>query len=215
MKKVFDKLSRVDLIIVVVSLYLLGQIIADVTAFKMVEFWGITVPAGTFIYALTFTKRDLAHKQIGYKGTITLIWVAAIVNILMATYFVFTIYLPHPVWFEHQEAYRTVLGVVPRVVLASIVAEVVAQVMDTVIYQKWWDRFPKAPQWTRVLVSNAVAIPIDSILFTLIAFYGIFPISALWTMTWGQIVFKSALTILSTPMIYLIPQNPYFEVESL
>jgi queuosine precursor transporter len=210
MKKLFSKLSMTDLTIVVVSLYLLGQIIADVTAFKMVEIFGITVPAAAFIYALTFTKRDLAHKQMGYKSTITLIWAAAIVNVLMAAYFVFTIYLPSPVWFEGSEAYAMVLGIVPRIVLASIVAELFAQILDTIVYQKWWERFPKAPQWTRVLVSNFTAIPLDSLIFVFIAFYGTMPMFALWSVVWGQIIVKGGITLISMPMIYLIPQNPKF-----
>jgi hypothetical protein len=209
-KNLLSKLSMTDLTIIVVSLYLLGQIIADVTAFKMVEIFGITVPAATFIYALTFTKRDLAHKQMGYKSTITLIWAAAIVNVLMAAYFVFTIYLPSPVWFEHSSAYAMVLGIVPRIVLASILAELFAQLLDTVVYQKWWERFPNAPQWTRVLVSNFAAIPLDSALFILVAFYGIMPNQALFPLIWGQTLVKGAMTLISMPMIYLIPQNPKY-----
>jgi queuosine precursor transporter len=210
MKKNRKNLSKIDLTIIVVSLYLLAQIIADVTAFKMVEVFGFTVPAAVFIYALTFTNRDLAHKQLGYKSTITLVWAAAIVNVLMAAYFIFTIYLPSPVWFEHSEAYALVLGIVPRIVAASITAELFAQLLDTVVYQKWWERFPKAPQWTRVLVSNAFAIPLDSLVFVFIAFYGNMPMLALWAVVLGQMVMKMAITIVSLPLIYVIPQNPKY-----
>ena len=205
-----NKLSKTNKIIVVVSLYLLAQIIADVTAFKMIELFGFVIPAGSLIYALTFTNRDLAHKQLGYKATISLIWAAGVVNVLMAAYFMLSIYLPAPDWFPFAEEYALVLGIVPRIVTASIMAELVSQLLDTISYQAWWKRFPKAPQWTRVLFSNVVAIPIDSLLFGFIAFFGVYTMPELWQIVLGQMVFKAGLAVLSMPMIYLVPQNPEF-----
>lgn len=209
-----NKLDKTQKIIVVVGLYLLAQIIADVTAFKMIELFGLAIPAGSMIYALSFTNRDLAHKQIGYKGTITLIWAAGIINILMAAYFVMTIYLPSPDWFPFSEEYAIVLGIVPRIVIASIMAEMLSQILDTYVYQKWWEAKPNAPQWTRVLISNMVSIPLDSLIFGVIAFAGTYTVGQLVSLVTGQIVFKAALAVLSMPMIYLIPQNPEFAPET-
>ena len=205
------KLSEVSpqvLTIAVVSGYLLCQIIADVTAVKIVALWGFTFPAATFIYAVSFTMRDLAHKQLGKRATITLIWAAAIVNVLMALYFMLTIELPAPPFWSLQEAYASILGIVPRIVAASIAAELVSQLLDTEVYQRVWDRFPKAPQIFRVLASNAVAGPFDSLIFIFVAFGGTMPAAALWQLVLGQTLLKWALTIVSMPMIYLIPERP-------
>lgn len=207
-------MKKTRLTIAVVAGYLLCQIIADVTAVKIISFLGFTIPAATFIYALSFTMRDLAHKQMGKKATTYLIIVAGVVNVLMAAYFIFTIYLEPAVFWGGQEAYAATLGLVPRIVIASILAELVAQLLDTEIYQRFWERYPKAPQFTRVLVSNGVAAPIDSIIFVSIAFAGTMPIQALISLMIGQAVFKFALAIISMPMIYLIPQNPEYIPEA-
>jgi len=199
---------NITLVIAVVALYLMCQIIADVTAVKIVELWGLTFAGGTFIYAISFTARDLAHKQLGKKATVRLIWAAGIVNVLMAAYFVFILKMPYPVWWEGQEAMEMTLGIVPRIVGASIAAELVAQLIDTELYQLVWKRWPKAPQFVRVLASNGIASPIDSIVFVFIAFYGTMPFVALWGIVWGQTVWKWALALISMPSIYLIPQNP-------
>lgn len=202
-----SKVSPLVLTIAVVSGYLLCQIIADVTAVKVVALWGFTVPAATFIYALSFTMRDLAHKQLGKQATVTLIWAAAIVNVLMALYFVLTIKLPAAPFWGLQEAYANVLGVVPRVVAASIAAELVSQLLDTEVYQRVWDRFPKAPQIFRVLASNSVAGPVDSLIFIFVAFGGTMPVAVLWQLVLGQTLFKWVLAVISMPMIYLIPER--------
>ena len=202
-----NKLNNMYKIIVIVSLYLMGQIIADVTAFKMIDLWGIIIPGGTFIYALTFTIRDMAHKQLGYKNTLMLICMAGIVNVIMALYFMLTINLKSPVWFEYSEAYSIVMGIVPRVVAASIVAEIISQMIDTHVYQKWWERFPKAPQFTRVLTSNLVSLPIDSLIFGGLAFTGTMPFVALISVIVGQIIIKAIITVVTLPVIYTVPQS--------
>ena len=205
--KLFKK-NPVILVIAVVSLYLMCQIVADVIAVKIVELWGLTFAGGTFIYAISFTARDLAHKQLGKKATVALIWAAGIVNVLMALYFLLIIEMPYPAYWAGQDALAATLGIVPRIVAASIAAELVAQLVDTELYQWVWQRWPKAPQILRVLVSNGVASPLDSIVFVLIAFAGLMPMPVLWGIVWGQTVWKWALTVVSMPAIYLIPQNP-------
>ena len=154
------------------------------------------------------------NEQMGKKATTYLIIVAGVVNVLMAAYFIFTIYLEPAVFWGGQEAYAVTLGLVPRIVIASILAELVAQLLDTEIYQRFWERFPNAPQFTRVLASNGIAAPIDSIIFVSIAFAGTMPIQALISLMIGQAVFKFALAVISMPMIYLIPQNPEYMPKS-
>lgn len=196
---------KTKVIIGVVALYLMCQIIADVTATKIVDVFGITFPAGTFIYAISFTARDLAHKQLGKKDTLFLVGIGAVVNVLMALYFIMAIKLPYPAFWKGQVAYEQVLGIVPRIVIASILAELVSQVVDTVIYQYAWDR--KLPQYMRVLLSNIIATPVDSALFAVVAFAGIMPVPALIGLALGQTAFKLIITVVSLPMIYIVPQG--------
>ena len=208
-------MKKTNLVIAVTAAYLLCQIIADVTAAKMVEIFGLAVPAAVFIYALTFTLRDVAHKQLGKKTTVFLIITAGVVNVLMALYFSFTVALKPAGFWGNQEAYAMIIGVVPRVVTASILAEVASELIDTEIYQRWIERFPNAPQWSRVLVSNGISLPIDSVIFVGIAFFGTMPINALISVMVGQIIVKAVITIISIPMIYLVPTKKVYVEDGL
>ena len=207
-------MKKTNLVIAVTAAYLLCQIIADVTAAKMVEIFGLAVPAAVFIYALTFTLRDVAHKQLGKKTTVFLIITAGVVNVLMALYFAFTVALKPAGFWGNQEAYSMILGVVPRIVTASILAELVSELLDTEVYQLWIDKFPKAPQWSRVLVSNMVSLPIDSIIFVGVAFYGTMPVPALISVMVGQVTIKAVITVISMPLIYIVPTKPIYVAES-
>ena len=197
-------MKKTNLVIVLTAGYLLCQIIADVTASKMVDLFGIYVPAAVFIYALTFTLRDVVHKQLGKQTAVFMVLTAGVVNVLMAAYFMLTSALkPAPFW-GNQEAYNLILGVVPRVVGASILAEVVSELIDTEIYH----RIKHLEPWKRVLGSNAISLPIDSLIFVSVAFAGTMPLSALISVMLGQILLKAVITVISIPLIYVIPDKP-------
>lgn len=197
-------MKKTNLVIVLTAGYLLCQIIADVTASKMVDLFGIYVPAAVFIYALTFTLRDVVHKQLGKQQAVFMVLTAGVVNVLMAAYFMFTVWLkPAPFW-GNQEAYNLILGVVPRVVGASILAEMISELIDTEIYH----RIKHLAPWKRVLGSNAVSLPIDSLIFVSVAFAGTMPVAALISVMLGQILLKSIITVISIPLIYIVPDRP-------
>lgn len=197
-------MKKTNLIIVLTAGYLLCQIIADVTASKMVDLFGIYVPAAVFIYALTFTLRDVVHKQLGKQQAVFMVLTAGGVNVLMAAYFMFTVWLkPAPFW-GNQEAYNLILGVVPRVVGASILAEMVSELIDTEVYH----RIKHLAPWKRVLGSNAVSLPIDSLIFVSVAFAGTMPVAALISVMLGQVLLKSIITVISIPLIYIVPDRP-------
>lgn len=197
-------MKKTNLVIVLTAGYLLCQIIADVTASKMVDLFGIYVPAAVFIYALTFTLRDVVHKQLGKQQAVFMVLTAGVVNVLMAAYFMLTVALkPAPFW-QNQEAYNLILGVVPRVVGASILAEMISELIDTEVYH----RIKHLAPWKRVLGSNAVSLPIDSLIFVSVAFAGTMPVTALISVMLGQILLKSIITVISIPLIYVIPDKP-------
>lgn len=199
-------MKKTNLVIVLTAGYLLCQIIADVTASKMVDLFGIYVPAAVFIYALTFTLRDVVHKQLGKQQAVFMVLTAGVVNVLMAAYFMFTVWLkPAPFW-GNQESYNLILGVVPRVVGASILAEMVSELIDTEIYH----RIKHLAPWKRVLGSNAVSLPIDSLIFVSVAFAGTMPVAALISVMLGQILLKAVITVISIPLIYVIPDRQIF-----
>ncbi len=89
---------------------------------------------GTFIYPITFTLRDVAHKVVGKRNTRVMIVMAAVVNLFMAAYLSWTASVPSdPAW-GLGEAYSAILAPVWRIVIASIVAEVVSELIDTEVY---------------------------------------------------------------------------------
>lgn len=189
--------------------YVAAQMMADIASLKIITVFGRAVDAGTLVYPFTFTLRDMVHKLAGKQVARALIFAAAAINIIMAALFWVVSEWPGAPSAGDQMAFGDVLAPVWRIVLASIIAEVVSELIDTDVYQRWVDHFGSRLQWGRVLSSNAVALPIDSALFVFIAFAGDLPASTMWEIFWLNIIFKGAVTVISLPWIYLVkPQQP-------
>ncbi|MGI9096015.1 MAG: VUT family protein [Candidatus Limnocylindrus sp.] len=130
-------------VIVAVSNLLVDTFI-DLGAFGMLS-------AGTLTFGATFTLRDLAHQSsdragLGRTPVLAMIGVAAIANVAVAA----------------------IIGIPGRFLVASFGAILLSEGVDTEIYHALRSR-----SWlVRVLSSNAVSVPLDSIIFTVVAFAG-------------------------------------------
>ena len=193
--------------IVVISVYIAAQLLSDIGSLKIAWIAGFSIDAGTFIYPLTFTIRDLVHKQLGKAAARTIIVLAAVINLFMVVFFQFAVWLPQdPSWGLGKE-FETILGPVWRIVIASIIAEVVSELIDTEVYHLWVTRITRKFQWARVLASNAVSTPIDSLIFCWGAFGLALPSSTVWSIFLANVIIKGLVTVVSLPAIYLVKEK--------
>ena len=193
---------------IVSAAYIAFQMMADVASLRIVMIAGFSIDAGTFVYPFTFTLRDLVHKTAGIKAARVLIITAAVLNLIMAGLFWLTSILPPDMVIGPQEEFGLVLSPVWRIVFASIVAEVIAELVDTEGYRLWVEKVTHRYQWARVLVSNALSIPLDSLLFCWLAFGGALPDAVVWSIFASNVIIKGLTTIISLPGIYLVRENP-------
>src|SRR5690606_33450509 len=158
------------LAVIVVGAYVGAQVIADVTSLKLGTVAGRAVDMGTFVYPITFTLRDVAHKVLGRRAARTLVLTAAAVNVVMALYLQWAAAAPSDASYALGEEFSAVLAPLWRITLASIAAEVVSGLVDTEVYHWFVSRVTTRHQWARVAVSNAVSVPIDNVIFAVGAF---------------------------------------------
>jgi uncharacterized integral membrane protein (TIGR00697 family) len=193
--------------VLVVAAYVAAQMLSDVLSLKIALVAGFSVDAGTFIYPFTFTLRDMVHKLLGRAAARAVIVAAGVVNLLMAGLFAFAAWLPpDPTW-PLQREFVAILTPVWRIVVASIAAEIGSEFTDTEIYHLWVTRVTRRYQWARVLVSNSVSVPLDSLIFCWGAFGGQLPGTTVWSIFWANVLMKGAVTLVSLPGIYLVPET--------
>lgn len=199
------------------GIYVAAQMLADIASLKIAVVGGLAVDAGTFIYPITFTVRDMIHKRLGKSAARTVIVLAAGINLAMAGFLWLVSVLPaDAAWAAWEganvtvnDAFTRVLAPAWTIVLASIAAEVASELIDTEIYHLWTSRITSRFQWSRVLVSNAASVPVDSLIFSWLAFgwgFGM-PAPQVWEIFWFNVAVKGAVTLASLPGIYLVREG--------
>lgn len=192
------------------SLYVTSQLVANILSTKiaLIPFINLAVDGGTIIYPLTFTLRDLVHKTLGKSNARQLVVIAAALNAVMfGLFWLVGKMTPEPTW-QFQEAYENILLPLGRIILASIIAQVVAELTDTeifsIIYKKMNDIIA-------VIASNFVGLIIDSLIFGFIAFFGSLPFATVMEIIFMNIAIKFIISILSSPSIKLVPRMIKFD----
>lgn len=203
-KEVQPKITQTWLLLLIATagIYLASTMIANVASLRIVKVFGMSLDAGTFIYPITFTLRDLIHKLGGKAAARAAIFTGALVNLLMAGYFWLVAQMNPDLHVGAQTKWVEILGPQWRIVIASIIAMLIAELIDTYVYGKWVKKFAHKYQWGRVLSSNAVSSPLDSLIFTFIAFYGLMPTHVVMSIFWSMVWIKLATSVISLPLIY-------------
>jgi uncharacterized integral membrane protein (TIGR00697 family) len=200
--------------VIVVAAYIAAQMLADIASLKIGVVAGLAVDMGTFIYPITFTLRDMVHKLLGKRNAQTLILTAAGVNLFMALYLMWSASVESdPAWGLGAE-FSAILAPVWRIVMASILAEVVSELIDTEIYHLFVTRITRRFQWLRVLTSNTVSVPVDNAIFAVGAFapitmlgIGGLPWDVVWQIFLFNLIVKYGITLISLPLIYVVPDH--------
>lgn len=187
-------------------IYVVIGMLSNISSLRIVQILGISMDAGTLLYPLTFTLRDLIHKKSDKKTAIHIVYIGVVMNLLMFIVFFIVSKLPADMLVGEQKEFGQVLVASWRIIIASIVAMFIAEIADSQIYQWYADKFKKY-QFMRVLTSNFISVPLDSIIVTLIAFYGVMPTSVLVSITIVNIAIKYIITLITVPSIYLVKEK--------
>ena len=187
-------------------IYVVIGMLSNISSLRIIEVLGISMDAGTLLYPLTFTLRDLIHKKSDKKTSLHVVYIGVVMNLLMFLVFFIVSKLPADITVGEQKEFGQVLVGSWRIIIASIVAMFIAEIADSQIYQWYADKFKKY-QFMRVLTSNFISVPLDSIIVTLIAFYGVMPTSVLVSITIVNIAIKYIITLITVPSIYLAKEK--------
>lgn len=164
-----------------------------------------TFDGGTILFPLAYIFGDVLTEVYGYKRSRRVIWTGFFLLILATLTFGIVNALPTPPDQQNTaRAFAAILGLVPRIVLASLVAYWVGEFVNSYVLAKLKIATQGRWLWTRTLGSTLIGQGLDTGLFLLIAFYGVWDNALLWTVFVSNYVFKVGVEALFTPLTYAI-----------
>lgn len=188
-------------------LYLALVTFANLGSLRIITLLGLSLDGGTLLYPFTFTMRDVLHKKTGASHTRFVILLTAGLNLLMFAFCWLVGILPADPTVGAQSEYLLVLAPGFRLVLGSILAMALAELLDTGIYSLVRSRCGSRRQWLRVLLSNAISVPVDTVIFLLVAFGGRYSGQTLLALFLSNILLKYLVAAAAFWTVYLVKED--------
>ena len=195
----FDLIMGTFAVVLVVS-----NIASTKTATANLGFWKPAFDGGTILFPLTYIFGDVLTEVYGYARSRRVIWFGLAMNLLATLVFAFVAGLPTDPSSPTKGAFETVLGLVPRIVLASTVAFFLGEFLNSFVLAKLKLLTRGRWLWTRTIGSTLIGQGADTLAFSLIAFLGLLPNDVLWSLILFNYVYKVGIEVVLTPLTYAV-----------
>ncbi|MCB9016918.1 MAG: queuosine precursor transporter [Lentimicrobiaceae bacterium] len=189
---------------VIMALFVAVLLISNLASTKIVTMWMFTFDGGTILFPLSYIFGDILTEVYGYQRSRKVIWTGFGAALLMSLVLWVVQLLPAATDWPNQQAYESLLGFVPRIVLASLVAYFGGAFSNAFLMSKLKIKTKGKLLWVRTIGSTLLGEGIDTAIFCMIAFYGTMPNEILVAIIVSNYVFKSGVEILFTPLTYAI-----------
>lgn len=192
------------------ALVICGLASSVITGSKIVHFW-FDFPFSNIIFSiLTYPIVDCICELWGKQVARQTLWIGLGSQFLIAILIQWSIIISPSSFWPLQNEYQTILYVSGNIILASIIAFSISQVVDIVIYQKIKELSNGKWLWIRSNISTYIGQAIDSGIFVMIVFHDS---NQKINILMGSITVKVILSFLMTPLVYgiVIVVNRYLE----
>ncbi|MDR5673379.1 queuosine precursor transporter [Halalkaliarchaeum sp. AArc-GB] len=205
------------------ALFVASLVTAQLTASKVLQFElpfalpvtgaELALPGAALAYALTFLASDCYTELYGKRAAQVLVNVGFLMNFLVLALVWSTILAPAAPSSIDPAAFETVLGASTNIVAASLLAYVVSQNYDVVVFHWIKERTRGEQLWLRNIVSTGTSQAIDTVIFVGVAFWllpraiGLGPVlpgDVVVALMVGQYLLKLGIAVLDTPLVYLV-----------
>lgn len=189
---------------IIACLFVAVLIISNIASAKVARFGPFDFDGGTILFPIAYIFDDILTEVYGYAASRKIIWLGFISLIFMSATLAAVQFLPPARDWANQAAYETILGFVPRIVLASICAYWLGEFLNSYVLAKMKIFTAGKYLWTRTIGSTVAGEAVDTLVFSVIAFWRVLPPSALLNLMGTIYVFKVLYEVAATPLTYFV-----------
>jgi len=186
--------------------------------------FSFNLTAGVLLWPVVFVMTDIINEYYGMKGVRFLSFLAIGLIIYAFVMFQGAIHLtPAGFWVgnyagqgvpDADKAYRAIFGQSQWIIVGSLIAFLVGQVLDVFIFHKIKKATGEKNIWLRATGSTVISQFVDSFIVLFIAFYigprissnqgNPWPLDLVMTICVGNYIYKFVMALILTPVIYLV-----------
>jgi queuosine precursor transporter len=188
--------------LLLVALFISCLIAANIIAVKVVEIFGLVLPAAIIIFPLSYILGDVLTEVYGYHQARRVIWLGFLCNLIVVAAIEAARVMPAAHFWEGQESFERILGYTPRLLVASFLAYLIGEFANAFVLAKMKIATGGRWLWTRTIGSTIIGQALDSAVFITLAFAGTIPSAVLASAIVTQWLVKSVYEALATPLTY-------------
>src|SRR5690606_22428483 len=183
--------------------------ISQVTAVKPVKIglFGIIITGADLIFPLSYLMGDVLTEVFGFARARTAIWTGLAANVLLSGALWLVGVLPGEAgWVAEggQRAWDMLLGLAPRIALASLTAYLVGEFVNSYMLARMKVAMQGRHLWLRTIGSSLVGQGVDTLIFFPIAYGGEWPWSLIWRIMAAAYMLKVGVEAVLTPLTYVV-----------
>jgi uncharacterized integral membrane protein (TIGR00697 family) len=185
-------------------LFVAVLLISNIAAQKLFAFGPLTFTCGILLFPLSYIFGDCLTEVYGYSRSRIVIWTGLACNLLMILILSISVLLPPAPGWPFQEQFAATLGMVPRIVAASMLGYWAGEFSNSFTLAKMKLFTNGRWLWTRTIGSTIVGEGVDTIVFVLVAFGGVLPSDVIIKTMISGYLFKVTYEIIATPITYAV-----------
>ena len=187
---------------------IIATISANIEVMISINAFGMAQTAGNIMFATTFVVTDILSEVNGKKSAnraVNIGIVTAIIFIVITRFWM--LFIPNSQDWA-SESIHIIFGNTPRMMLASFITYAIAQRFDVWMYHKWWDVTSVLSGdshkflWIRNNGSTLLSQLINTVLFSITAFWGMYDSDTLIQICMSSYVIFIFTSLLDTPVVY-------------
>lgn len=185
-----------------VALLVTAQLVGPILGSKLVRVGPLVLEGALVLFPISYICGDAITEVYGYRLASRVIWITFGCQVLVVLATALVEVLPAAPGWQDQDAYARILGMVPRLVVAGLVANLAGEFVNAMVvsWLKRGDGRGAGAMARRFLASTASAQAINSLLFYSIGFAGTVPASTVLAGIWGSWLFKLGYEALALPI---------------
>lgn len=192
-------------VLIALSLYITSLIAANTLGLKLMPFlFDSHLSVGVFMFPVVFLMTDVVGEVYGKKVAKFFVLAGFVSTALFIMYNVLSLAMPwSPDGLWAKDGYEQMFGVSLRFAIASLAAFLIAEYQDVLSFFFFKARFGEKLFWLRSFLSNLWSQLLDTVIFMLIAFLGIYDIPTLISLIVTWWLFKVTMGAFYTPLAYV------------
>jgi uncharacterized integral membrane protein (TIGR00697 family) len=184
----------------IAALFVTCLITANTIAVKLIAIGPFTLPAAVLVFPVSYIFGDILTEVYGFRWARRVIWLGFCCNIIFVLFVWIGGIIPAADSWKDQAAYNAILGLAPRVLLASFCGYLAGEFANSIVLSRLKVITHGRLLWLRTISSTIVGEGLDTAIFISIAFAGPNFIPLMILYHW---LFKVLIEIAATPLTYL------------